>query len=144
MFAIAHSPNEALSTITALLADMPRDQYPLRVEIKRYVKKRSLDQNALYWMWLGKIAKQLNHPTYDQNYLHDALRHRAGLYVTRRIKNQAGQTEDVACLRSSTSLSRQEFSEYLLGIEQWAADLGILLPIPPEARDYRDYREAAA
>ena len=45
------------------------------VEIKRHRKKRSLDQNAMYWAVLGQVAKALNIST---SYCHNLCLRRYG------------------------------------------------------------------
>ena len=46
-----------------------------RVEIKEYRKKRTLDQNALYWATLTELAKKLN---VSNNYAHNMMLRRYG------------------------------------------------------------------
>ena len=45
------------------------------VEIKRHHKKRTLDQNALYWATLTELAKKLN---VSNNYAHNMMLRRYG------------------------------------------------------------------
>lgn len=48
-------------------------EHKITVEIKRYRKKRSLDQNALMWVILDKMAKHLNIKAEDVYF--DMLKH---------------------------------------------------------------------
>lgn len=67
-----------------------------RVEIKEYRKRRSLDQNAMYWSVLGQIAKALN---ISNNRAHNLMLRRYGAVETidgKTIKLVLPDTEEAA------------------------------------------------
>ena len=66
------------------------------VEIKRHMKRRSLDQNAMYWSVLGQIAKALN---ISNNRAHNLMLRRYGAVETidgKTIKLVLPDTEEAA------------------------------------------------
>lgn len=66
------------------------------VEIKRHRKRRSLDQNAMYWSILGQIAKALN---ISNNRAHNLMLRRYGAVETidgKTIKLVLPDTEEAA------------------------------------------------
>lgn len=96
-----------------------------RVEIKEHKAKRSLDQNALYWMWLGIVGKDLG---YKAEELHEALKAKIlGVVETKTIFGVI-----VLQPRSTTTLTVKEFTEYLNAVQAFASALGINLPMPSE------------
>lgn len=94
-----------------------------RVVIKEHKKKRTNDQNALYWSWLTIIGKDLG---YTSEELHEALKAKI-LGVVER-KTIFGNTVNEP--RSTTSLTTKEFTEYLNAVQSFAMSLGIALPQP--------------
>ena len=89
----------------------------VEIRIRKWRKKRSLDQNALYWVWLQVIAKDLG---YDTEELHTSFK---SMFLTDRSKK-------IPLVRSTTVLSVLEFSQYLEKVEREANELGIKLPQP--------------
>jgi hypothetical protein len=82
---------------------------PLQVTVEDFKPKRSLNQNALYWTWLGIVANETG-----------------PVVVT--IGNDTVEEP-----RSTTGLSKAEFSDYLERVQVFAAqELGIMLPWPDE------------
>ena len=91
----------------------------IEIRIRKYRAKRSLHQNALYWVWLQIIAQDLG---YDTEELHNSFR---AMYLTDRSKK-------IPLVRSTTVLNKLEFGQYLDKIERQAGELGITLPQPEE------------
>lgn len=89
------------------------------IEIKKIRKIRSLNQNALYWMWLEIISNDLG---YDREELHDTFK---AMFLTDR-------SQKVPLVRSTSKLNKIQFGLYLDKIERIAAGLGIRLPQPGE------------
>lgn len=89
------------------------------VELMLRVKQKGFSdpQRRLYWHYLRLIGKELG---YDAETLHDTFR--AKFLVDRR--------GDIPVVRSTTSLTVNEFQEYLEGIKQLAAEMGIVLDEP--------------
>ena len=91
----------------------------IEVRIRKWRTKRSLQQNALYWMWLQVIAQDLG---YDTEELHNSFR---AMFLVDREKK-------IPLVRSTTTLNKMEFTQYLDKIEREASQLGIVLPQPEE------------
>ena len=97
------------------IADQKDGTY--EITVKKWRKKRSLDQNALYWVWLQIIAKELG---YDTEELHSSFK---SMFLTDRSKK-------IPLVRSTTVLNTLEFINYLKAVERQASELGITLPRP--------------
>ena len=89
------------------------------IEIKRIRKLRSLDQNALYWMWLEVVSRDTG---YDKEELHTTFR---SMFLTDRSKK-------LPLIRSTARLNKNQFSIYLGKVERVASELGIALPQPED------------
>lgn len=96
---------------------------PLEIVIRRHRKKRSLDQNALYWMWLGIISRETGN---DPDDLHEFLKRQ---YAEPRHVTVKG---DDFAIYSTAKMSVGEMSEYLDRVLAFAAGEGIALPQPEE------------
>lgn len=111
-----------------------------RITISEF-DKRSLPQNNLYWEWMTRLGQHFSKSgaKYSSEEMHDLMRHKFLGYVNKKI----GNTELQPQLRSTTDLTKKEFSEYMMKIEVWAAEHGCLLPYPAD-NEYASYREAQA
>jgi hypothetical protein len=111
---------------------------PAQISVRPYQDKRTRAQNRLYWKWLGIIAEELRtvKQTATKDDFHDMLRHK---YLGTEEVSIAGTV--VTRLPSTTRLQRGEMAQYMHRVEQWAADMGVLLPIPSD-NEYLKYREA--
>lgn len=82
----------------------------IELVIKKAVKTRSLDQNALYWLYLGVISDDTGHTAEE---IHEYAKR---LYLKPQILTLFGKNIKVP--GTTTTLSKNEFSEYLSKIEQ--------------------------
>ena len=126
---------------SAFILGLPTDGTK-EVIIKEHKTTRSLEQNSLYWIWVGILADELG---YTKDSLHDALRD-ALLEPVSFIDVRSGETK--SRLRSTTELSVKEFTAYLEAVEVFASDFaGCVLPRPEEqyaiAMGYRRVNERA-
>jgi len=105
------------------------------VVVKQHKSKRSLNQNALYWKWLGLMAKHFSakHGTFTNDHMHKLMRHKFLGYEDELI----GNTEIKGQLKSTKELNAQGMSKYMQEINSWSCDLGLLLPSPTDA-EYED------
>lgn len=98
-------------------------KYVLEIKVKK--EKRSLDQNALYWLWLTCIQHESGN---DKDFLHDFFREK---YLPYREIEVFGKL--MKELTSTTKLSRAQFKEYLYYIQIFASvELGVVLPNPED------------
>jgi len=115
---------------------------------KKKKRKRTSDQNALYWKWLDALSQQ-TFSTKDE--LHEACKRRFALPIMLRetddypefaktwamvsaVKSK-GLEDGVIFLVSTTMMKVKHFSEYMTDIERHYVGLGFRLPAVE--RDYR-------
>lgn len=96
----------------------------MQVEIKPYIAKRSVDANALYWLWISVIAEYTG---YTKDEMHDVLRAR---YLPIKSREVDGIT--LIELTSTTILNTKQFNDYMREIEAFAVENDIRLPYPEE------------
>lgn len=101
------------------------------VAISRVRKKRTTDQNSLYWMWLKCVADETGNTTDD---LHEWCKRK---FLSPRVVEICGERAEIA--PSTASLDTSDMTTYLNSVQAWAAsELGITLP-SPEDRYYEDF-----
>lgn len=103
----------------------PDPEHPLEVLLRRHRKKRSLDQNSLYWLWLGIISRETGNDT-DQ--LHEAFKQ---MFAEAQVAEVFGRT---VTTHSTAKMKVGEMSEYLDRVYAFAASEGIILPLPEDQR----------
>lgn len=118
----AENSNMVRSSVAQRILDLEEGK-PWKVTIEPYRKKRSLDQNALMHMWETVIARETGN---SKDAVHKRLMQE---FLTPRIETVMGQTAEVY---TTTKLNVAEMQEYLTNIHSFAADWGILLPLPEE------------
>lgn len=106
----------AIRFVTGLKVDA---DHPLEIEIRQHRKKRSLDQNALYWKILGIISAETGNDPTD---LHEFFKRE---YAEPRRVTVKGQDFEV---HSTAKMRVDEMTKYLDRIFAFAAHEGILLP----------------
>lgn len=99
------------------LDELRGSTWPLVIEIKRRRPKRSHDQNALYWAWCKIIGDELG---YEAEELHYAFR--------ARFLDKVSGPFGLPVPESTTTLTRDEFNDYLGRVLRFAAEQGIALP----------------
>lgn len=105
--------------------------YQVKITDKR--AKRSLDQNALYWLWLSCIMDQTGH---EKDELHDFFR--AKYIGVETCKTFDSEYERI---KSTTILDTAQFKQYLDKIQIFASsELGITLPDPKD-KDFERFKE---
>ena len=88
-------------------------------------RKRSLDQNALYHVWVGLIAKETGH-SHDE--IHEWLKRQFLRPVAIIIKGKVHQVP-----RSTTRLNTREMADYMDAVYQFGVgELGLRLPVPEQ------------
>lgn len=93
------------------------------VEIELEKSKRSLDQNALYWLYLGVIEKETGNLATD---LHELFKRK---FLPPIPKKLLGVEFKIPA--STTELSKVEFGEYLDKISAFTE-----VPIPQEVKEF--------
>lgn len=101
------------------------------VKIERVKKRRTTDQNSLYWMWLQCIADETGNTTDD---LHEWFKRKL---LVPRVVEIGGEKMEIA--PSTTTLDTAQMTEYMNNVQAWAAsELGITLPNPDD-RYYEEF-----
>lgn len=109
---------------------------PLKISWKNYKVTRSLSANRLYWMWMDTLAARFSekgNANYDREDIHAICRHKFLGYEDVVI----GRTEIKGQLRSTISMDKAEFFDYMQKVDDWAISLGIEL-VRPEKGEYSD------
>lgn len=94
--------------------------------IKKHRRKRTIQQNKLYWMWLNALSDNIGT---DADSLHEILKNKLLVGENRFIKGLG------ACYISGTTkdLDTKEFTEYLNKIQEWSNSfLNYRLPCPED------------
>lgn len=130
------------ATLRKFIADHPGER--VRVKWDVYSDPRSLNQNALYWMWVDRVAGHFtdkNQRNYSKDYFHVRFRHKWLGYSALTFDEDASFII-ADQLRSTTSLDKGEFHRYLEQIDAWCSDVGLLLPYPDHS-EYAKLKEAS-
>lgn len=94
------------------------------VTVEPYKKKRSLNQNALYWRWVSIIARETGNSHDD---VHEALKAKFCPPRTVALGDEERQ------IRSTAKLTTEAMNEYMDQVHAFAtSELAILLPLPEE------------
>lgn len=93
-------------------------------EVDDRAPKRSSQQNRLYWTWVTIIAESLG---YTKDELHEIFKNQ---FITHYQVMWKGKAMNIP--KSTTTLSKSDFVEYMMTIERFAAEEGIELPDPNE------------
>lgn len=95
------------------------------VSILLLKSKRSIDQNKLYWVWLGIIESETG--TFKDE-LHEYFKERFLGFTIRKVFES-----EVKIINSTTKLNTKEFTTYLESIRVFVSqELGITLLTPDE------------
>ena len=103
------------------------------VEIKRYKKQRSLDQNGYYWGCVVQLVYEgLRDAGYDEiRNPDDAHAMLKEMFFKKVIFSE--KKGELAMIQSSTAFSTIEFEDKMQSIRQWAKEfLNINIPLPNE------------
>ena len=126
-----HDLAGCLGHITAL--DLAR---PWRVEVKRYVKRRSNQQNRAYWLRLNQLVDEIGDYTgYDANVMHRFFK--AKFCPLQAVEIKGEWVED----RSTRELTTVQMAKYFDDVARWASEtLGFVLddPIPAHVKEAGD------
>lgn len=111
--------------LASALHMLPNGRYELSVEKSR--EPRSLNQNALMWMWFEGMAKILTEYTgeiYNKMQIHDH-------YVAKLLRTPDPLQNGEYVVRSTSRLTKKEMSDFLDAVQADAAtEYGITLPSP--------------
>lgn len=121
------------------LAELADGEY--NIEFKKYVKQRSLSQNAYYWGVVVELVYQgLRDAGFDdvrdREDAHEILK---GMFFTKTLHSEKHDNLVQVC--STTKFSTAEFAERMDDITRWAFEyLGITIP-PPNSQSALEFNE---
>lgn len=111
-----------LKNLEAAFSTIRNGNYTLT--IKRDVKRRSLDQNALMWLWFTCIEKETGT---DKNDVHD---HYCSKFLRRTI---IVNDKETVVISGTSKLNTLQFTDFLNKVQADAAsEFGIILPRPED------------
>jgi hypothetical protein len=97
---------------------------PWQVTIEPKTKKRTLNQNALYWKWVGLIADATGN---DNDDVHEALKAK---FLTPRTIDLGGEQREI---RSTAKQDKAGMTAFMDRVYAFAtSELGLYLPTPEE------------
>lgn len=120
---------EADCTALKDLIDNLNLDHEWRFEWKKVNPKRTLDQNALYWIWMTVIGNDLGYTKDDMD--REMKRHCDA--PKRHWKGMDGSDQ---WEYSTSGADVAEMAAYMDRIQAWAASEGIGLPTPEQAARY--------
>lgn len=91
-------------TLEEIMKNLPPERY--RIEIKRYHNQRGLEANRYYWKLIQIAADFIG---YEREELHEVLKYK----FLKRTKVYEDTGEIYEYIKSTSKLSKQEFSEYI-------------------------------
>lgn len=94
------------------------------LHIKKKWNRRSVSQNALYWLWLEVASQSIGHTENELNVIFK------GLFAPKKEVSMGGKTYVIP--KSTKELSKGEMVSYLFEVEQKLSELGIKLPRPED------------
>lgn len=103
------------------------------IEIKERRAKRSLPQNAYYWLCLTIIGDELG---YSKEEMHDLFGLEYRTVMSTITIPSTGEVVEVKMVRSTTTYNKMEFAEYMEHVIRWAAQMGIILPTPEDLQPH--------
>ena len=109
----------------------------MKVVVCEWKESRSLSQNAIYWKWLGEIAKQTKDmigQVHDVDTYHEHFKKK----FCPVSKVVLGKTE--VSIQSTKKLSKGDMHHYLEHIDHWAHSAGYVLTIPMEC-EYKELND---
>lgn len=98
------------------------------ISINPVKKRRTNSQNALYWMWVDRIAKSCGDSV---GYTKDEM---ATIFKQKFLApDEVNYDGEVYAVYSTKGLSKKEMSEYMDHICRFAAEeFGVYVPLPEE------------
>ncbi len=102
-----------------------------RVEVTMQLlkSKRSVQQNRLWWLFIGIIAKEIG---YTKEEMHEICKFK----FLKREKVDEATGEVFPYLASTTTLNKSDFADMVNDLIRWAAEtFSISLPAPEEQAD---------
>lgn len=108
---------------------------PVSITFKPYEGARSLDQNALFHVWIREMVAHFKpaRPELTEDEMKAICKYR--FLGTEPVK--AGKVVIEGQLRHTSKLKRGEMYEFMEQVNQWCLDLGLNLSVPDDSEFMR-------
>jgi len=120
-----------LSELTKLLTSTNK---VYRVSIKEWRESRSLSQNALFHVWVGKLSEYLiskGRCKADKKFSKDLLKHTfLGYEDSEMVNALTGEISIASLLKKTSDLDVGEMTHFMDKCYSWCLGIGLMLPIP--------------
>lgn len=102
------------------------------VEVKRFRKNRTVDQNAYYWGVVVKmVMDEMGYDEEDKATIHELLKYEN--HYEMRIVGKGADRKEIRAPMSTANISTVAFEEYEERCRRWASrELSIYIPLPNE------------
>ena len=117
-----------------------KDIWPLSVKWGKYTNPRSLNQNALFHMWLNEASKHFSRQG-KQNVEPERLKLLLKNHFLGTVDVEVGSSVVPGVIRSTKKLDRAEMQHFMEQCELWFLDMGVKITIPGDS-EYMKLREA--
>ena len=91
----------------------------IEISVQKLKSTRSTQQNRYYWLLVGILSSEIG---YTKEECHDLIKYK---FLKQEIV--IGNETEVIC-KSTASLSKSDFGDFISQLQIWAAELGIILP----------------
>ena len=133
-----------LNTAVDMLKAMLSQNAEIELNAKPWKKKRSLNQNALFHMWMGELSKYLISKGREQatpEWCKEAMKHTFLGYEMRNKTNVVtGEVFTTSELKRTRDLKTGEMTHFLDRVYDWALNVNCFLTIP-ENSEYAKLKE---
>jgi hypothetical protein len=122
--------NDAITAIVKLIIDKKNKWC---FEIKKYRKKRSLDQNSLYWMWMSILEKESG-TGYIKEEFHEYFLRYFGIFSKEMFESNL--------YKRTSEMTTIEMYEYMEKIRHFCLTnefFHIILPLPDDDKLFEFY-----
>jgi len=97
----------------------------VQVRIEKLKSKRSIQQNRYWWLAMTILGNELG---YSKEETHQLMKFK--FLKRERVVEKTG--EILEYIESTTTLSKSDFADMVSEMVRWAANMGIIIPLPGE------------
>lgn len=98
----------------------------IEIRIEKLKSKRSLQQNRLWWLYMGILSKELG---YTKDEIHEICKFK--FLKLEKVDEATGEV--FPYLGSTAKLNKSDFSDLVSELIRWASEtFNIILPLPGE------------
>lgn len=99
------------------------------ITVERYIANRSLKANAYYWAVIVKLLAE--YWGLDPEDAHELIKQYCNAKTVDVVNKQTGEVEEKTIARSTASLNREEWTQFIERCQRWAAEeFNVVIPDP--------------